>query len=292
VASRWYYESNGQTFGPFSVDQIQARATAGNIQTEDLLWPEGGDRREAVQARAAINFTALERSAPSLPDWLEDVRQAAQGEVLPTPPSSQGLPDWLKDVEATAAPGRVEGLRRHEPRPPQEVTSRPAALVELTAPRPAGDLPLATPVENPEEVAARFLLSEPLPAVDPGRTLAPVPRATPVTGKPGLDPPRPAPPPSEHQRQRREGVAAPSTATLPEIFRRAKREIQDWVDQDQNRAVVVRGDREAMRRDDGLQDVLHRYQGYGPEVADKLLRHLEFVVENRRQYYAALTRPT
>jgi hypothetical protein len=312
VVSRWYYQRNGHTFGPFSVDQVQARATAGDLQPEDLLWPEGADRGEAVPARAAVHFSAPERPAPSLPAWLDDVRQAAQGEVLPTPPRSQGLPDWLQDVEgaastpnpargqpprdaragATAAPERVEGLGRPEPQPLREVTSRPPSLVELTASRPAGDPPLATPVENSEEAAARLLLSGPLPTVAPGHTLAPVPLATPGTGKPGLNPPRPAQPPREEQRRRPEEPTAPSTATLPEIFRRAKREIQDWVDQDQNRAVVIRGDREAMWRDAGLQDVLRRYQRYGPEVADKLLRYLEFLVENRRQYYSAISRPT
>jgi hypothetical protein len=97
MAEKWFYTHNGQTLGPFSIDEIRHRAAAGLLQADDRLWPENADRQRAVTAGAALDFAGLVRESTSAPDWLADVQalEQASGQSPATAPR----PDWLEDVD-------------------------------------------------------------------------------------------------------------------------------------------------------------------------------------------------
>jgi hypothetical protein len=194
--------------------------------------------------------------APALPDWLDDVRAADQPVYPPAPPVSAPLPDWLADVRQAEGEG-----------------SHPA-----TAPPPSKDA---------EEVAAEVLLSEPPDGGEPQRGSAPpkappaaggtgpVPLASPVSGPVAGGPGQPAPP-------RPQAPPARPTEPFDAAFRRAMKEVHHWVEQEENHPLVLRGSLDAIGRDAGFQELLQRYQGYGPEMAHKLWQYLHFLIENRR----------
>ena len=75
--------------------------------------------------------------------------------------------------------------------------------------------------------------------------------------------------------------------SLFEVFRKARTAIENWVDEDSRRALVLSGDIDAIKKDAQLSALLRQYDGFGSALRDKLIHHLEFMVENRRKYYAA-----
>jgi hypothetical protein len=78
-----------------------------------------------------------------------------------------------------------------------------------------------------------------------------------------------------------------SNAGLMEVFRRARTEVERWLDQGSSRPLVLDLDLEAIRNHREIQKVLESYAGYGEAFRAKLLRHLEFMAENRNKYYTA-----
>ena len=80
-----------------------------------------------------------------------------------------------------------------------------------------------------------------------------------------------------------------SNESLFEVFRKARTAIENWVDDDSRRPLILSGDLEAIKNDPQLLAILRQFQGYGSAMHDKLAQHLEFMVENRRKYYAACT---
>ncbi len=81
-----------------------------------------------------------------------------------------------------------------------------------------------------------------------------------------------------------------SNASLFDTFRKARSAIESWVDDDANRGCMLHTDVEEIKRTPEIQAILHEYAGYGEEMCAKLLRHLEFMVENRRNYHKAVDR--
>jgi hypothetical protein len=121
---RWFYTNKGRTYGPVSIAQIKGLAAVGMLAPDDKVWPEGVDRKNAVEARAAIDFVGTGRAsakgtppkpgdlamaipiAPAsgpAPDWLGDVRKAedtaSHHEDAPeATPTGHALPDWVEDL--------------------------------------------------------------------------------------------------------------------------------------------------------------------------------------------------
>lgn len=96
----WYHTHNGETHGPFSAAQIKQRADEGLLHPDDLLWPEGVDRKEAIPAYAAIAFSATpvqptSTETPGLPAWLNDVQALEQELARPKASPRAALPEWL-----------------------------------------------------------------------------------------------------------------------------------------------------------------------------------------------------
>jgi hypothetical protein len=78
-----------------------------------------------------------------------------------------------------------------------------------------------------------------------------------------------------------------SNAGLMRIFRKARTEVEQWLDQASSRPLILALDLEAIRNHPEIQKVLENYAGYGDAFRAKLLRHLEFMAENRCKYYTA-----
>lgn len=81
---------------------------------------------------------------------------------------------------------------------------------------------------------------------------------------------------------------AVSNASLIEIFRKARTAIETWIDDDANRLCIMQAEIAEIGRKPEIQNILNEYDGYGKEMRDKLLRHLGFMVQNRRKYYQAV----
>jgi len=91
----------------------------------------------------------------------------------------------------------------------------------------------------------------------------------------------------DQQRKKEQGQESQPTVTVAEVFLGARRALQAWVDAERNKQLVLTGDMGATRRAVTLEGVLNAYQGYGPVMQEKLSKHLEFLVENRRKFYVA-----
>ena len=81
-------------------------------------------------------------------------------------------------------------------------------------------------------------------------------------------------------------LPAVSNAGLFEVFRKARSAVEAWVDNETNRPAVMNSEIDEIKSRPEIQLVLKEYAGYG--MREKLLRHLEFMVENRRKYYKAI----
>lgn len=300
MAKKWYYLHDGQTKGPVRSSELQRLALAGELSPQDLIWPASAGQDAAVEAQSALLFpveltapaeappepVAVEPAPekkeepaapptpqPTLPDWLEDVR-ASEQRVRSRPasepdlvlqPGASGVPDWLQDLLGTPiAP---------EPAPPEPA---PAA-VEPPPPEPAPEPPAPEPPPEPPVVEA---------AQEP----------TPVANETGIDPETGRVLDSdkfqlwlaEQNFQRKTRLALEPIPSLHDRLQEAKRAIEDWADHEANRDVVLRGDVEAARQDAALQEALRPYQDWGPEMMDKLWRHVRFIMDNRRRFYTQM----
>ncbi len=88
-------------------------------------------------------------------------------------------------------------------------------------------------------------------------------------------------------KRRQEELQRQPTVSVAEVFLAAQRAIQAWVDDDVNKPLVASGDLEVIRKCGSVQEVLRRYEGYGPVMQEKLWKRLTFLVENRRKFLKA-----
>jgi hypothetical protein len=184
---------------------------------------------------------------------------------FPELPTVAPAPDWLEDVNKepptppaavpapTALPDWIEGLRRAEeagPGPARRTAPRPAA------PSPPGPLPdwLADMPGNPAVVPAAAEAEEPAAEAE-----------------------QPAP----------ESRAAEGPRPLQEIFESACVALRRWVDAPGNRPLIVAGDLDAIDRVPILRQFFAGVQRYGPDMSDRLRKHLAFLVDNRRKFFTA-----
>jgi hypothetical protein len=215
-----------------STREIKQLAASGDLQPQDLLWPDNADHTRAVVACTAIPFPA----------------------------------------------GFENNTRNEKPLPP---TPRPeqVASVAVLPPAKAAEVPEALPLAQPVPLVPAV----PVPCADP------VPEEAGFDAQTGriVDPVRFAGWQREQARKRREELAAHATKPLVEVYLQAKKDVERWVDREQNRDLVVAGNLEVIRRDGQLLEVLQPYQCWGGGLMDKLWQHLAFVIENRRRFYAA-----
>ncbi|MBI3410231.1 MAG: DUF4339 domain-containing protein [Planctomycetes bacterium] len=78
-----------------------------------------------------------------------------------------------------------------------------------------------------------------------------------------------------------------SNSSLFEDFHRARAAVEHWLDEDANRHYIMACDHRAIRDQPTIQGIFKFYEKHGTVFRAKLLRHLEFITENRSQYYKA-----
>jgi hypothetical protein len=81
-----------------------------------------------------------------------------------------------------------------------------------------------------------------------------------------------------------------TNASTFEVFRKARTAIEQWVDDDGNRLRVLHGDLSEIKQQPGVRAIFNEYAGYGYEMLEKLTRHLDFLIQNRRKYYQAMAK--
>jgi len=259
-------------------------------------------------------------------DWLADVQQV-EGHRLPTPPkptevvsdapeppqaaqapaptpsppvsntaesavakdtaadtAGVGTPmDWLADVQ------QVEGLRQPTPPKPTEVVvdvpEPPPQAAQAAAPMPP------SPVSN---TAAKESGQAHKDAVTPPESAAPKCTAT----ETGYDPDTGQILDQEKydiwQRNRvaKAAIDAPviTTESIREVFLSARNAVATWVDDDSRRTLIMEINLDDLKQHPEVQVLLSSYQNYGYVMREKLLHHLEWIVINRRKYYAACSK--
>jgi hypothetical protein len=71
------------------------------------------------------------------------------------------------------------------------------------------------------------------------------------------------------------------------LFRCFRTAFEAWVDDEVNRACIMHAELDEIKKRPAIQAILRDYVSYGDAIQEKLLRHLVFMVENRRKYYKA-----
>lgn len=89
------------------------------------------------------------------------------------------------------------------------------------------------------------------------------------------------------KRQKEIKTEAPAAGeTVYEVFLRANRVLQEWVDQEANRPLLAQG-LCAVRADGGVQALIASFAMWGQDFTNKLWQRLEFLVTNRLDFYAS-----
>jgi hypothetical protein len=208
-------------------------------------------------------FLAMARRGV-LPGWEGNSPIPSSGDEM-APRNDNTLPDWLADVARrdsilqTGVPGALAWLE----------DIRQIELSLQRRPAPAADEPHPAEATDPLPAAARQQGLDP----ETGRILDPVADARWQRAQ---------------AKRRREELRTRPTISIAEVFLDAQRAIQDWVDAEANKPLVLGGDEEAIRNITSVQDLMRRYEPYGPVMQDKLWKRLFFLVDNRRQYYQAM----
>lgn len=81
--------------------------------------------------------------------------------------------------------------------------------------------------------------------------------------------------------------ASANSVPLMEAFRRARIAVENWVDDEAHRSLILTGDPQQLTRCPEVSALLHEYAVHGTVFGEKLARHFAFIVENRKQFYAA-----
>jgi hypothetical protein len=153
---------------------------------------------------------------------------------------------------------------------------------------------------TPPQATAPTVIAAPLPAPAP----PPAPAAAPVTPAPtaaatpeemGFNPETGQVLNAEvfarwqraQQEKKDRELATQPEVTVYEVFLRARWALQDWVDAEPNKPLIVAGNIDAIKQDPQVQQLVYTYQGYGETMIEKLWKHFGFLVENRRKFYAA-----
>jgi hypothetical protein len=323
MIDRWYYLHDNRKQGPVSAEDILVLAAEGKLMPFDLLWPDGVDSSRAIEARSAIDFTALARpdsAAPPEPALEElpeaELDESASADRTEPPPAeaAPALPDWLSDVQ------RLEAAA--PPRPPQPPApakparkqpkpkwlsgvdpAAPAAAAQGRAPDWLDDLRRTEAAEAPKSLpdsmsptkqANRIFESEEMIAA-----LLLNPDATPAAAPPPAAPLAPEPvleaiPVNEPAAATAETPAAPEPPAVPsptlssqEAFQKARAALHRWVDLPKNEEILMHNSRDAVVQHPDVKRLLAEYRHYGLDMQRRLREDLERLVDNRKKFYAS-----
>ncbi|OAI50237.1 hypothetical protein AYO44_17975 [Planctomycetaceae bacterium SCGC AG-212-F19] len=92
MATGWYFNKNGQPYGPVSAPQMQQLVASGQIDRQDLVWQEGYPAWLPVHAVPGL-FPAPAAAPPVQPSLLSSPFSQAAAQ-----PAGAGSPSWLDAV--------------------------------------------------------------------------------------------------------------------------------------------------------------------------------------------------
>ena len=152
-------------------------------------------------------------------------------------------------------------------------------------PPPATSKPLAAPAVPPAAAAAKPSAAGPLRAttLNLGDATPEEMGFNPDTGQ-VLDPVKFKQWQQGFLSRDRERRAAIPGGPVTDPYEKARKELADWVDLDENRSLIATGDMEAIRQDPFVQEFIRGCKSFGPEIIERLEHHLEFLVENRKKF--------
>jgi hypothetical protein len=211
MTKSWFFQHKGKTHGPVSSRELLNLACKGHIGPQDLIWPEGKGLQDALPADVALDFSKMvisgfpgvttSRPQNRLPDWLEDVKRLERIGPHPAPGPSEEKPEWLEDLRLWF------GLDLY-------VTVKRASRKTVPRAGPAGPTALGgkggvpdwleswmgfeKPKTHPPKPSPA---SVPTPTVQPAKSVAilpvasPAPPSPPVPGPPAAAEPSPGPAP-------------------------------------------------------------------------------------------------
>jgi hypothetical protein len=247
--------------------------------------------------------------SPAIPlDWLEDIREIEESLRIPPPSPSDAQPTAKSPVQAPAVHSPTalvpQKITPSEPAvlpppatpplpvPPPSVRQVPPPQPPGAKPAPPSPEPSARPAPPPSTTTFRLpaaktaLAAPPLPAVPSPSPVGPQPSGfNPETGQ-VLDPAAYALWQKVEALSARVGAPALSVA---EAFLEAQRRIQEWVDNEANKPLVLAGDMEVIRTCPAVLELLGRYAHYGPVMRAKLWKKVTLLVDNRKKFFQAFS---
>jgi hypothetical protein len=268
----WYYSHDGVTHGPFSTAEIKDRAIRQLLLDTDLLWQGGPVPTDPLPAQAALDFSKLQPAPSTVPEWLADMAKVAADDTAQAPVVSKEAPSWLEDMRLWV------GLEVVSDGKPPTITPADKIVTQGTPDWLTGWIPEEpAKVPKPEQTKQTVKIQDVLADTTIQETGFDL-----KTGQ-ILDPEKFR----KWQKSANSQQPSVSNESLFEVFRKARIAIENWIDDDSRRPLIMSGDLQAIKRDATLQALFQKSQGYGAAMEQKLWRHLEFMVENRRKYYAA-----
>ena len=255
-----------------------------------------------------------------------DLYTSAQDELTSSSTSTGEVPDWLESWLTPQGPEQAQppqmapappvGPTVHVSAPPTSAPAQPSVPPSVFVASPATPAPPVAPsvLAPPPIPGSPVLAKTQVPAAAPAPSATPPPATIPSQPQTKPAAPKPVTPLVEKtldasgfdletgrildQEKFRKwkqqlalssaGQPAVSNSSLFEMFRKARTAVEAWVDDEDNRACIMKTELEEIRRKPEIQVILHEYANYGQAMQEKLLRHLEFMVENRRKYYNAI----
>ena len=118
MSSKWYFEWDGKTFGPYSSAQFKELAAIGRLQPTDMVWKEGSPKRARASQVQGLFRARENQSVPT-----KEANAATQGQgAMDQAAGNQSVP--AKEANATPL-GPVTRTRKSDER---EVSSKSKKL--------------------------------------------------------------------------------------------------------------------------------------------------------------------
>jgi hypothetical protein len=74
--------------------------------------------------------------------------------------------------------------------------------------------------------------------------------------------------------------------TIYETFLRANNTLQEWIDDERNKALVIQPSIDAVKNDPNFRALVLSFETHGKDLMNRLSKRVDFLIENRRKFYA------
>ena len=304
-------------------DAADAKRRVADLLASAVAAPAPDWLADVVEAEKETESSST--AAPDAPDWLEDLRlwialeqfepgweafRRTADRPPSTPAQGAGIPDWLAGWNVPGGPKESTAVAPANLASPASAPVVPAigpAILPPAKPRidapPLPNLPkpVASPVATPATEVPQVLKvpqpppKKPKPVVQE-RAKTPAEQMLEVSGFDSETGQILHADKFRRWKQQQATASAASAASQPvvsnasllEVFRKGRTAIETWVDDEASRLCVLHAEPDEIMRHRNVQAILDDYANYGSELREKLLLHLKFMVNDRREYYQAL----